>query len=688
MASNLKINVVSLPAEDETLVITNTTTGQVITFVFKTPPVSFTPSSIAIGTTIDEQVLILETVLNNVYNALGVYTISSDLALNLVEIIPNAPNETAQFTETTNTTGGAITTTISNDTPASAFTIDDVVISEATDACNDVDIELTLSEQGDNLTAPIAEAISSNPHNFTTSRANEIDIQATLGSNSARQGIRIPKLLTTYLDVEVFGSPSGALVTVNRLYPLTNLGPESYPLALTFEYALDTDSSYPAVSWGSSNSWSGIEEGTHTAYIRDNLGCEVSVAVVVAEFTATLTNYDALVEISNANALRYKKLEVWSTDGIRKNVLNTLSHEEDTKLNDRRFLQRFQKSDSIPTQIKSNYETNEAVLIDCDGTETELTVVQKTENLNISDVRDGQITISDEGNVSVYFTSGLTYDADTSLENGSYNTNGSLMDWLDVGEYMNLEGLGWVRINSISSPEMDAEYFVAVMNANNDSVGYTEGQTIKITSVYNVVDYERYEFTVNPSILDGNYYVKTTSTDNDFGTVVHISEWFNIQEIYSIRHHLVEWYSTINNEINYATGISFSARFAFARPLTWSPNTEQEIIITDTNTVSIDSSAREFYEMTLNPLPLAMAQKVVLILTHNRLLIDGLNYILEGEPEAIPIRGSNLYQIKASLVRSNHVFNNTVGLTAEEILIGAGVPLSIDENATGLLYIE
>jgi hypothetical protein len=83
-----------------------------------------------------------------------------------------------------------------------------------------------------------------------------------------------------------------------------------------------------------------------------------------------------------------------------------------------------------------------------------------------------------------------------------------------------------------------------------------------------------------------------------------------------------------------------------------------------------------------------MAQKIILILAHNRIFIDGVSYLLEGDPESKEFGANNIYQIKANLVRTNYVFDTQRSTTSAEILLGSGIPLSIDANANGLLFIE
>lgn len=611
------------------------------------------------------------------YNSTNLYDIQ--FSGNVVTITANNP--LSQFSLVTDTTGAAATIVINNDPVVTPLTIDTITVSQAdTVPCDNVKISATLSEQADNITSPISQAVTTNPFVFDTVRADEIELTFDKGALIATEKVRIPQLLTVFFDVIVTTNPSGGVVNVNRLFPLSDAGEN--PLLLTFEYSIDN------VIFQVSNSYSGLAEGNYTMYIKDNIGCSISIPFTVETFSANVIDFDPLVRISNANSFRFKINEVISNCGIRRNNNNSLSYEENTKINRRDFVQAFQKCDIIKTQIQSNYATNTAKICDCDGNETALTVIKATDNMNTTDIRDGKIKNLESGLLGIYFGSGKTYDPDTLLENGSYNLLENLMDWVNVGDYMNVEGLGWSVITNIIASDSEFPFYVAELAIGN-TIGYVDGQTIKITTVYNVVDYDRFEFEVDMSLLQGYYQITVNSTDLNTGFVDRefVSEWINVQEEYK-KHHLFEWYSNRNNEINYGTGIINKARIPYLINLKWSPNEEQEIFVTDTKTINLDSKVREFYELNLLPLPTAMAQKVVLILAHNRIKIDGETYLLEGEVESIPIGITNTYSIKANLVRSEYVFDNEQGLTSGEILLGSGIPLAIDSTANGLLFIE
>lgn len=667
----------AVPTIDTGLTIYDSLTGIGMSMIFKAARTQ-KGETVAVSGNIGKTALLYRHSMDTDYNVLSLYVITLNTVTNEVTITANNP--LSQFSEIANTTLGDVTTTINNGALPTAFNITNIAIAEATigNADDDVEITVTSDNQADTITTPISQAVGSNPFTFETPRSpNAIPILMSLAGKSDLEFIRVPKLLSAYINIDIQGTPSGGTITINRLYPLSNTG-STAPLLLTFEYSLD------GVNYVTSNSFSGIAAGNYDVYIKDNIGSEITIPIVVPAFNANLVDYDAIVEVSNVNPIRYKLNEDLSV--VDRNINNTLSFEEITDINDRNFVQKFEIGDVVRTQFKSNYGTNQATLIDCDGNETALTVVKATDNINISDVRDGKVINLPSGEFGIYFGSGNTYDPDTLLQNGSYNLLEYLPDWVNVGDWLNVEGLGWGRITNIIAPSYYLSYYHVVLTLEND-LNYADDTVVKITSIYNVVDYDRYEFDLDTSLLEGNYQIRINCTDTNFPAVEFLSEWLDIQTEHE-KHLAFNYYSTRNNEINYGTGVTFGIRLPYVLPLKWKPKEEQELYVTDTRTISLDNKVREYYDLNLMPLPTAMAQKVVLILAHNRLFINGISYLLDGETEVLSLGSTNLYQIKATLVRSDYVFENAIGVTAGEILLGSGVPLAIDANARGLLFIE
>jgi len=315
--------------------------------------------------------------------------------------------------------------------------------------------------------------------------------------------------------------------------------------------------------------------------------------------------------------------------------------------------------------------------------------VATTSNMNITDVRDGTTKKNPTtGQLGVCFGVGNIYDPITLLDTGvDYNLGQEIMSWINIGDYINIEGAGWCYISSIQQP-IDSSELTIIWTTTDHGDVFSLNQVVKITSIYNVVDYDRYEFEVDMSGLLGYYYLVINAIDSNFTDKEYVSEWFDVKVEQKRKHHLIEYYNSKNNEINYSTGITFKLRVPYIKQLEWSPLDEQEIYITDTKTVLLETRLRESYTISFMPLPTAMAQKIILILSHDRIQIDGLNYVREGEPDISQMGNTNLYIIKSKIVRSDYTFNNTGGTTIGEILLGSGVPLSIDSSQDGLLWVE
>lgn len=677
MASTVTLTFNNQPSVDEVISFTDSLTGTAISFTFKTARTA--TGEVKIGTNVYGTA-------QNLYNAFQIDYNNTSLYSTLMEILPNlvltitANNAASQFTLNSNTADPDIEDDINNVSDPGTFTIDTVVVSEAgTDPCDNVKFTVTTSEQSDSISSPIEQSVGSNPFVFEVARSENIKLIFNKGSDSASVKYRVPLLLSANIEVDVVNSPSGAAVTIIRSYPLSNIGDVNLVFPMTFTYSLD------GTNYQSSNSWSGIEAGDYTAYIKDNLGCETTVDFTVDEFTANLVDYEDVFEVSNINPIRYKKVETWANCGTQKTVENTLSHEENTPINNRNFVQWWQTCDTdIVTQVKTNYDTVTAKLIDCDGAETSLTVTKKTNNMDITDVRDGTITVNNSNQIGVYFGSGTTYDSTTLASNGTYNIGQSLMDWINEGDYINIVGIGWVQVTSIASPTTDIPFYVAYTSATNDGFFTEPYPTLKITTVYNVANFERYEFSMDCTLLDGFYQIQIDGTDATATAVQFLSEWQHIKTAHN-QHYVLEYYNTENNEINYATGVTFKLRLPYHVALKWKPNEEQDIYITDTQTIPLNNRVRKLYEMTLKPLPTAMAQKVVLALSQDRVFINGVNYVKEGETDITPIGATNTYLVKATLVQGNYVFDST---TATVETLNSGTALAIDANTPGLLFVD
>lgn len=644
------------------------TPGQAITIPYE----AIAQDSIVISNTIDETINSTSYFINDNYNNTNLYTVTVDLIGNTISILGN--NNKTEFTVTSNNTSNRISTNIVNVAPPSVFEISTVTLSQAaTEPCNNVKLTVTTNLQATNITSPISGPVTTNPYIFDTLRTGKITLGLNDANNSAVFGVFVPKLLSTDFNLVPILSPSANAITINNSYEKTP--------AFTLEYSLDN------VNFFASNSFSGLTSGNHTVYIKDNIGCSVSIPFVIDQFTPNVVERKAFQLVSKLNSFRFKEIQDFTTNP--KNTDNTLSFEEQVGINQRNYLQPFQTNDgTIKTQIKSNYTTNVATLIDCNNVSVNLPFVQQTNNRDITDLRDGLVKAIDylgQSFISVRYQSGKTYDPVTLAENGDYNLGTSLPEWVNVGDYLNVQGAGWFRVNDIVISDNISTAVLSILESDFGLTIPAQGSTLRITSIYNQLEYDIYEFAVNLSNLSGVYKIKIDFQDSEFTNISYLSEWINVQTLHKNTHG-INYYNTVNNDINYSTGIRNFVRYEWLRNLKYSPNDTQEVYASDTNTILLNATVRDNYNMNLRPLPTAMAQKVVLALSNDRVFIDGVSYIKSTESEFIPYGDTNLYGIIQQLTKANYVYDS--GTTEGSIVITDGTPIEIDGNAQGLLFIN
>jgi hypothetical protein len=686
--SKITLTFNSLPNPGETITIKDTLTG-----IFMTE--TFVAARSTIGETTIESIIKFQSYqfqnsFNADYNGLGLYsTVIGLVPISFVTITGVSPE--SQFSVITNTTAGAVSILIENEAAPSVFNFVSITVSDAGAPCDDVELTVQTSVESDNITFPISQPVTVNPFVFETLRAPSITLTMWDGFDSISQKLRIPKLLTAYIDLQVQNTLNGGNITVNRLPPLSDAGASDHLFPLLFTYSIDD------INYYDSNAFSGLEAGSYIVYVKDNLGCKISIPFSIAVFSGTELEVDPIFEYPELNCIRMKKDLDWVNCGERKNTENTLSIEEDVEIPLCSYSQKWQQCDKPSMQIKSNYENISAFRVNSDLTETPLTVFKKTDNMGKTDVRDAYIVnyTSGEylGKIGIYFGAGQTYDSLTLLQNGSYNTGNSVMSWIDVGEYLFIQGLGWMLVEAISPAPSGVSFAgdTVVLNFLSVNANLINNTQVLTSTQYNLVDFERYELEFDTATLQGKYQIKVLGTDSktSYPDKAFLSELQEVSEVVSEPHYFVEYYNTINNEINFNTGIRFKLRIPKVYSLKWSPNSENDSYTTDRNTVLLDSRIREFYEFNAQPVPTAIGQLIVLAIQQNRLFIDGLNYLIEAEPSNKTFGGTNLNQVKATIVKSNYVFDTDSGKGGQEVVIPTGnQPLAIDGSSSGLLFVN
>ena len=541
-------------------------------------------------------------------------------------------------------------------------------------SCRYVNISVTTSKQ----VASYVLGIGNTPVNVSTNpfyisevlRDTTFKLFVTDSSNNeASVKFRTPdRLVNDNVTSTYVNSPSGATITIL----VSDL--------LVLKYSLD------GTNFQLSNVFSGILQGDYNIYVKDQLGCSVNTTITIPSFeeggVGERFPYSDLP--SKSNSIRFAKYIDWGNCSNYKNDENTLSWQLPFTENACEYNQLFQDCDIITTQIKSNYKNIVVTVIDENEVETNISVTQKSNYINLKDSREARVyNLANLGvQTGMYFTSGSTYDYYTGDVTGSYSLNGNLPAWGVIGNYVFYDS-AWFQISNIIYDDSKSAY-VLVLDVN-----YTGAeQSLRVNSLYNLEDYNIYEFDIDMfDFTDKKIQVNITETDDNvsFPAEVYLSEVLDIAETQEGTLS-IEYYNDNNTDIFYATGIKNKVRIPieyFAGG--YSDNVESER--TDSNTYLINSEGYENDLIAFKLMPKQIMRKVIQALSHKFVFLNEVQYVKEESPEITPLIGSNLYRVNAQMTKSNAVYtargkNETFSLGSFE------VPSLLEIETEGYLKIK
>lgn len=518
--------------------------------------------------------------------------------------------------------------------------ITDVAFSEATNPCTHIKVDVTTSTLATSVSSPVViDPNAANPFSFELLRA--LSTTLTCSDNegqTASQPLMIPDALNeNNVSISVVTSPTGATATVS--VQNTN--------GLSLEYSLDN------LSWQSSNVFSGLAVGNFTVYIKDQFGCSVNKNFAVDEYGIQTPYFN----ISQSNSIRFANRLTWGDCSNYKNDNNTLSCEAFAK-NSRlayKEIQQFQSCDIIRTQFKSNYDDISATAIEEDGTETALTIEQMTNNIGLKDKRDAIKYNLLNGKTGIYFTTGNIYDFDTGVDTGEdYALHGALPVWGVIGNYIQTDQ-GWFAIDEIYYDETkNAEVLVIA----HSFTGFDT--SIQVASIYNAFNYEVYEFAIDMvDYLNKNIQVRINNDDYTFENIVYLSEVINVK-IRQENTVEIRYKNTNNTAIFYATGIEHKLRLPIFN-INGKVDDTSESYKTDTSAFLLNSEIHESDEFTFEPVTKGIMRKLVQALSHDTVKIDGVGYVKDSIDVGDVLDDTNLYIVKALMIKAGEVFNSQVG---------------------------
>jgi len=405
------------------------------------------------------------------------------------------------------------------------------------------------------------------------------------------------------------------------------------------------------------NTLSGLTAGDYTLYVRDAYGCKQTETFTI-NATPNFQVYNDFKFVSPLNPIIFAEV-----NNNLPSYLNTLSYSQNTSINYRKNYYRFLDTETGQYQFRSNFDVNKAFLLNCGEIVNEIPVNQISDNLNQQDIRDAQLFF-DNGNLYAYFNgTGNIYDTDGNVI-GQNTLNGDLLLDQVQGELIVLETYGVVEILDL----VDFDGIGTAMKLN-----YTtpiQETTLKLTTYYDLDNFEVYEFSVNYDLVEGDYQLVIINTkeadyneNNPLDSATFISEAFEVNQEVSDFHKIV-WKNSENNQISWDTGIECFTRLPYRFEPTFEPIDENEIYTTDTTKFMLESEVYESYVFNFEPLPLNMARQLLYISSSDYLKVDDVFYVKEETPEMEAAIGSNLYVVKLKLtVASNYNSNEREGMT-------------------------
>lgn len=580
-----------------------------------------------------------ESAFNLDYNSTSLFTVTKTLGptnSGIGTVIIQANYDNALFLPIS--VPGYINLSIENQETIPSFTITDFNYSVGSNPCNNITVNVETSVLATKILQPIINnSNTNNPLSFEVLRGSQYTLELE-DSNGQKilQTFNSPGLLNaSNFSLQINNSPNGATVVVDN-DSLANTG-------LTFEYSLDNS------VWQTSNVFSGLDVGDYTVYIKDQFGCSISKQFNVSEFGI----YVPYFYISKANSIRFANRIEWGDSANYKTDENTLSCEVDVEI-PYKEIQQFQSADVITTQFESNYSNNIVKIITSDNLEINVPVEKKTNFIGLKEKLDARQYSLGNGQTGIYFISGNTYNFYTNIVESAYSLNGLVPYWAKPGNYI-IIGASWFLIEEvIYDQQINCDVIVINYNYTGPEINVVVG------SVYNVFDKEVFEFTIDmANYIDQFFRVKIECSDSHFETITHLSEeiWCKVKHDNVLE---IQYYNSKNTDIMYSTGIRHKIRIPYSY-MKGKDESDSENHKTDTNTILLSSSLYESEEIIFEPVTKEIWRKLKIALSSEKVFINGVGYVKNGDFNTEVFEKTNLYVLTATMIKTGNVYNSSAG---------------------------
>ena len=156
------------------------------------------------------------------------------------------------------------------------------------------------------------------------------------------------------------------------------------------------------------------------------------------------------------------------------------------------------------------------------------------------------------------------------------------------------------------------------------------------------------------SYLNKTIKVNIHLTDSEFEDVSFSSEMILVSD--SLEDYLkIEYWNDENTDIFVSTGIKHMIRASYEF-IEDSSAESNENASTDTNSYLIESEIIEGNIFYFKPLTLELMRKLRIALSHENVFINDVGYVKNGDFEVTPLKGTNLYRLNASMLKTDAVY--------------------------------
>jgi len=126
----------------------------------------------------------------------------------------------------------------------------------------------------------------------------------------------------------------------------------------------------------------------------------------------------------------------------------------------------------------------------------------------------------------------------------------------------------------------------------------------------------------------------------------------------------IRYYNNDNTDIFYNTGFRGLIRLE-AQTIEAKPEGESDLHKTDTTVFLLDAVEYEVDEFKFQPITKEMCRKLMRILAHENVGIDGIGYVVNGQFAIDGLGYSNIYNITATMMKTGSVYNAIVSSDEE-----------------------